>query len=63
MRSAKLSMPQLLLVRWARLTAVPSLRSFMLERVNESKDGYVDLNLICSFTRMREILKARTSPP
>lgn len=35
----------------------------MLERVNESKDGYVDLNLICSFTRMREILKARTSPP
>lgn len=32
----------------------------MLEKVNQDPEGYVELNLICSFTRMREILKVNT---
>ncbi len=32
---------------------------FMLERVHESAEGYVDIGLIATFARMREILKAR----
>jgi hypothetical protein len=32
---------------------------FMLERVHESPEGYVDIGLIATFARMRDILKVR----
>ena len=32
---------------------------FMLERVHENPEGYVDLGLIATFARMRDILKVR----
>ena len=32
---------------------------FMLERVHDDPEGYVDLGLIATFARMRDILKAR----
>ena len=34
---------------------------FMLERVHENPEGYVDIGLIATFARMRDILKVR--PP
>ena len=33
---------------------------FMLERVHESPEGYVDIGLIATFARMRDILKVRS---
>ena len=32
---------------------------FMLERVHENPEGYVDIGLIATFARMRDILKVR----
>jgi hypothetical protein len=32
---------------------------FMLEKVHESEEGFVDIGLIATFSRMRDILKAR----
>ena len=36
-------------------------RRFLLDKVTTDPQGYVDLQLVCSFSRMRDILKA--SPP